>query len=122
MWSLTLACLSYSCTCTCLGVSKRVQVQCVYCAVRADGWLMVSGAGEMRNVEEVYRGMKRAPNLVTIGLLPWGALSDGEARRLVRMRLSHLHLYLLRHVRHLCTSLAAFGGYYATDRETALCR
>lgn len=55
-----------------------------YSTRRADGWLVVSGAGEMRNVSEVYAGMKRAPNIVTIGLLPWGALSDPEARRLVR--------------------------------------
>ena len=51
---------------------------------RVDGWLVASGAGELRNLDEVCRNMKRAPNCVTLGVLPWGALSDSEVRRLVR--------------------------------------
>ena len=44
---------------------------------------MVSGAGELRNLEEVCRNMKRPLNCVAIGVFPWGVLSDTEARRLV---------------------------------------
>lgn len=80
--------------CTAFALRNLICCTALYCTMymytaqystrRADGWLVVSGAGEMRNVSEVYAGMKRAPNIVTIGLLPWGALSDPEARRLVR--------------------------------------
>ena len=49
----------------------------------AGGWLIVNGAGELANLTEACRFYKRQPTCVTIGVLPWGALADDEARRLV---------------------------------------